>query len=130
MHHIVIGNGCLDVTGNRLAHAPTFSATVQYEHSFHMGDGATLTPRISLHYETESWLSIFNYGELDKQAAYTRTDIGLRYNSGKSWYVDGFVRNLENTNIKTSAAGGPTIATAVAQYMAPRTIGVNVGYNF
>ncbi|MEO7107019.1 MAG: TonB-dependent receptor [Rhodoferax sp.] len=127
---IVIGNGCLDVTGNRLAHAPTFSATVQYEHSFHLGDSATLTPRISLHYETDSWLSVFNYGDLDKQAAYTRTDLGLRYNSGKSWYIDGFVRNLENANIKTSAAGGPTIATAVAQYMAPRTIGVNVGYNF
>lgn len=125
-----IGNGCLNVTGNKMAHAPAFQATFQYEHAFNLADGATLTPRISVHYETESWLSIFNYGDLDKQAAYTRTDLGLRYNSGKSWYVDGFIRNLEDANIKTSAAGGPTIDRAVAQYMAPRTLGVNVGYNF
>ncbi len=125
-----IGNGCLDVTGNRMPHAPSFSATVQYEHTFRLGDGATLIPRISLHYETESWLSVFNYGELDKQAAYTRTDLGLRYNSGKSWYADAYIRNVENANIKTSAAGGPTIDLAVAQYKPPRTIGINVGYNF
>ena len=125
-----IGNGCLDVTGNKLAHAPSFQATFQYEHAFSMANGATLTPRISLHYETDSFLSIFNYGELDTQKAYTRTDLGLRYNSGKSWWVDGFVRNLEDANIKTSAAGGPTIARAVAQYMPPRTLGVNVGFNF
>lgn len=125
-----IGNGCVDVTGNKLAHAPSFSATVQYEHTFNLASGATLTPRISLHYETESWLSIFNYGDLDRQNAYTRTDLGLRYNSGKSWWVDGYVRNLEDANIKTSAAGGPTIARAVAQYMPPRTLGVNIGYNF
>ncbi len=125
-----IGNGCLDVTGNKLAHAPSFQTTFQYEHAFNLANGATLTPRISLHYETDSFLSIFNYGELDTQKAYTRTDLGLRYNSGKSWWVDGFIRNLEDANIKTSAAGGPTIVRAVAQYMPPRTAGVNIGFNF
>jgi len=125
-----IGNGCVLVTGNKMAHAPTFQATFQYEHAFNLADGATLTPRISLHYETDSFLSIFNYGEMDTQKAYTRTDLGLRYNSGKSWYVDGFIRNLEDANIKTSAAGGPTLARAVAQYMPPRTLGVNIGFNF
>ncbi len=125
-----IGNGCLDVTGNRMPHAPSFAATIQYEHTFRLGDGATLIPRISLHYETDSWLSVFNYGELDKQAAHTRTDLGLRYNSGKSWHMDAYIRNVENANIKTSAAGGPTIDLAVAQYKPPRTIGINVGYNF
>ena len=37
---------------------------------------------------------------------------------------------LEDANIKTAAAGGPTLARAVAQYMPPRTLGVNVGFNF
>ncbi len=126
-----VGDGCVDVTGHKLAHAPSFSATVQYAHTLHMDDGATWTPRLSLHYETESWLSIFNYGEMDKQKAYTRTDLGLRYaNAKRTWYVEGFVRNLENANIKTSAAGGPTVALSVAQYMAPRTFGINAGIDF
>lgn len=122
--------GCLDVTGHKLAHAPTFAAQVLYEHTFRMSSGATWTPRISLHYETASWLSIFNLGSPDRQKAYTRTDVGLRYVSGKSWYADAFVRNVENANIKTSAAGGGNGGIFVAQYLPPRTYGINVGINF
>ncbi len=122
--------GCLDVTGHKLAHAPSFSATVLYEHTIHLAGGALLRPRISFHYETDSWLSIFNLGDADKQKAYTRTGLGVRYMSGKSWYFDAYVRNLEDKNIKTSAAGGGNGGIFVAQYMPPRTFGINVGYNF
>ena len=93
--------GCLDVTGHKLAHAPTFAAQVLYEHTMHLAGGALLRPRVSVHYETASWLSIFNLGDADKQKAYTRTDIGMRYMSGKSWYFDAYARNLEDKNIKT-----------------------------
>lgn len=119
---------CLDVTGNTMPHAPKFATQIQYQHIFHMGDGATLTPRVSFHYETESWLSVFNLGEGDKQKAYSRADLGLRYESTKGWWSDFFVRNVGNNNIKTSAgnAGGAW----VAQYLPPRTVGVNIGYNF
>ena len=120
---------CLDVTGNTLPHAPKFSATVRYEHKFHLGEVATLTPRISLHYETASWLSVFNLGSGDQQKAYTRTDLGMRYWSGKSWYADAYVRNVEDAKIKTSAASS-SATDFVAQYMAPRTFGVNVGTSF
>ena len=122
--------GCLDVTGHKLAHAPSFSAQVLYEHTIHLSAGAILRPRVGLHYQTESWLSIFNLGDPDKQKAYTRTDLGVRYISSKYWYVDAFARNLEDKNIKTSAAGGGNGGIFVAQYMPPRTFGVNVGYNF
>ncbi len=122
--------GCLDVTGNKLAHAPSFAAQIQYEHTIHLEKSATLTPRISFHYQTESWLSIFNLGDPDKQKAYTRTDIGTRYASGSNWYADVFVRNVENAKIKTSAAGGGNGGIFVAQYLPPRTYGINVGFNF
>ncbi len=128
---IVTGDGCIVATGHKLPHAPSFSATVQYAHTMHLGSGATLVPRVTVHYETESWLSVFNYGELDRQKAYTRSDLALRYNSPKSnWYVEGFVRNVEDANIKTSAAGGPNIDRSFAQYMAPRTFGINAGIDF
>lgn len=118
---------CLDVTGNTMPHTPKFSAQVQYQHVFRLADGATLTPRISTHYETETWLSVFNLGDGDKQKAYTRSDIGLRYSHNK-WWVDAFARNVGNVNIKTSAgnSGGPW----VAQYLPPRTIGINTGMDF
>jgi iron complex outermembrane receptor protein len=118
---------CLDVTGNDMPHSPKFSAQVMYQHSFALESG-TLIPRISAHYETASWLSVFNLGDEDRQKAYTRTDLGLRFDSNSKWYFDAFVRNAEDAKIKTSAlnANGPW----QAQYLPPRTFGINVGKTF
>jgi iron complex outermembrane receptor protein len=122
-----ITNPCLDVSGNTMPHSPKFSAQVMYQHSFAL-EGGTLIPRISMHYETASWLSVFNLGDPDKQKAYTRTDLGLRFDANSKWYFDAFVRNVEDGKIKTSAmnANGPW----QAQYLPPRTFGINVGRSF
>jgi len=120
-------NNCLDVTGHELPHAPKFAATFLYEHTFALGNGATLAPRISVHYETSSWLSVFNYTSGDKQEAYTRTDLGLRY-TARRWYVDGYVRNVTDTKVKTSAQNA--FGVWQAQYMPPRTFGFNAGFEF
>ena len=119
---------CLDVTGNKMPHAPKFSTTVQYQHTFHMGDGATLVPRITARYESEAELSVFNLGPDDRQKAYSTADLGLRYQSTKGWWVDAFVRNVSDAKIKTSAfnAFGPWLA----QYKPPRTVGINTGIDF
>ena len=119
---------CLDVTGNRMPHAPNVSMQFQYQHVFHLADGASLTPRLSTHYETSSWLSVFNLGEGDRQKAYTRSDIGLRYAKPHSWWVDAFVRNVGDNKVKTSAMNG--FGAWVAQYLPPRTIGINSGIDF
>jgi iron complex outermembrane receptor protein len=119
---------CLDVSGNRMPHTPSASLQFQYQHTFRLADGATLTPRLSTHYETASWLSVFNLGEGDRQKAYTRTDLGLRYNRPHSWWVDAFARNVANVNTKTSAMN--SFGPWMAQYLPPRTIGINTGIDF
>ena len=120
---------CLDVTGNRMPHTPKFSAQVQYRHVFRLGDGGTLAPRISAHYETGTTLSVFNLGDNDRQDSYTRADVGLRYTSGTSkWWVDAFVRNVSDATIKTSAMNA--FGQWVAQYVPPRTVGINTGIDF
>ena len=123
----LINNNCLVVTGNQMPHAPKFGGTLLYEHSFSLGD-ASLTPRASLHYETASYLSVFNYGDGDKQKAYGRLDLGMRY-AAKNFWLDGFVRNVNDGRIKTSAGGGAG-GIFTAQYAPPRTFGVNVGTDF
>jgi len=120
-------SSCLDVTGNTMPHAPKFSTQVVYSHLFQLSAGK-LTPRISTHYETASWLSVFNLGDPDRQKAYTRTDLGLRYDADKKWYVDLFVRNVADKDIKTSAQNPQGVWQA--QYLAPRTFGFNAGYTF
>jgi iron complex outermembrane receptor protein len=119
---------CLDVSGHTMPHAPKFSTTVQYQHTFHMGDGATLVPRITAHYESETELSVFNLGPEDRQKAYTTADLGLRYQASKGWWVDGFVRNAGDAKVKTSAFNG--FGPWLSQYKPPRTIGVNTGFDF
>ena len=121
-------SNCLNVTGHRLPHSPTGSITAQYEHTFRFADGSKLAPRVNLHYESASWLSVFNLGEGDEQKAYTRTDLGLRYSAAKDWYADAYVQNVENGRIKTNAQN--SFGAWQSQYMAPRTYGINAGINF
>jgi iron complex outermembrane recepter protein len=121
-------SNCLNVTGHRLPHSPTGSATVQYEHTFRFADGSKLAPRVNFHYESASFLSVFNLGAGDTQKAYSRTDLGLRYSAAKDWYVDAYVQNVEDGRIKTNAQN--SFGAWQSQYMAPRTFGVNAGINF
>ena len=123
-------SNCLEVTGNNLPHAPRFAAQLLYEHSFRLDNGGVLAPRVSTHFETASWLSVFNLGDGDRQKSYTRTDLALRYSAPgpMPWYVDMFVQNVENGRIKTNAqnAFGPW----QAQYLPPRIFGANLGIDF
>ena len=121
-------SNCLDVTGHAMPHAPTFAAQIQYDHSFRLSNGGSLAPRVSLHYETSSWLSVFNLGAGDQQAAYTRGDVGLRYAAPKAWYIDGFVQNVGDGKVKTNAQN--SFGTWQSQYLPPRTYGFNAGYQF
>jgi iron complex outermembrane receptor protein len=120
---------CLDVSGHTMPHTPKFSAQVQYQHVFRLGEGSTLAPRISAHYETESSLSVFDLGDPDRQKAYGRADLGLRYTRDK-WWLDLFVRNVSDERIKSSAFNPGPHAIWLAQYQPPRTVGFNTGIDF
>lgn len=138
-----------DLAGNELAHAPNFSATATYEHDFKLANGGAITPRGTVHYETRSFLTFFDgdrtnrvvngapvyYGsDFDKQKAYSRSDLALRYTAPEDKYlVEGFVQNLEDRRIRTSAGTfGPTRYAPVflSNYQPPRTYGVRVRANF
>jgi len=121
-------SSCMDVTGHRLPHSPTGSLTALYQHTFHFGDGGRLVPRIAFHYESSSYLSVFNMGSGDTQDSYSRTDLGLRYQSPRQWYVDAYVQNLEDAHIKTNAQNA--FGVWQSQYLPPRTFGVNFGVDF
>lgn len=127
-------SNCLDVSGNELAHAPDAALHVVYEHDFELSNGALLTPRISAHFETESWLSPFNLGDGDRQKGYHRSDLSLRYAPASgAWYADVYVDNVEDGKVRTNAgrtAVGNGQFVYLSQYLPPRTVGLNVGFWF
>ena len=139
-----------DLAGNELAHAPRFSGTVTYEHDFLLPNGGRITPRGTIHYETASWLSFFNGdnrtrtlqngstvvygGDFDRQKAYTRSDVAVRYTAPEDRYVvEAFVQNIEDEKVRTGASTfGPTRYDPVflSVYQAPRTFGMRVSASF
>lgn len=119
--------------GKELAHAPKYSGTISYDHKFVLKNGASLTPRGTVHFEGDSWLSYFNQGAYDKQKAYTRSDASLTYDEpNHRWSAEVFVQNIENGNIKTGAGsfGAPNTPVWLAVYQAPRTYGARLRASF
>ena len=135
--------------GNELPHAPRFSATLTYEHDFEMANGGKITPRGTVHYETASFLTIFNgdrtnrvvngqlggYGTaFDKQKAYTLSDLAIRYTSpGQRYILEAFVQNLEDRKIRTSSTTyGPALnGNSFLSYLQPpRTFGARLQAKF
>jgi iron complex outermembrane receptor protein len=120
---------CMNVSGNSLPHNPSASVTLLYQHDFHLTGGATLSPRINTHYETATWLSYFHDGPGDQQKAYTRTDLGLKYNAGaKPWSVDLYVQNVEDGKVRTDTIVNSGVY--LSQYLPPRTVGANLKVDF
>ncbi len=91
-------------------------------------------PRFSGHAETSSWLSPFNLGDGDKQKAYFRGDLALRYTAAsQKWWAGAYVSNFTDEKVRTNAgrAGLPDGRFLYSsQYMPPLTFGVNFGVNF
>ncbi|MFC4763209.1 TonB-dependent receptor [Dyella koreensis] len=127
-------SACMDISGNDLPHAPTFSLTAIYEHDFHLGNGGRLTPRFSGQYQSDQWLSTFNLGDGDKQKAYFRGDLALRYTEPQDrWWASAYVQNVTDGRVRTSAgrfAMPDGSFQYVSQYLAPRTFGVQLGVWF
>ncbi|MES3020330.1 MAG: TonB-dependent receptor [Pseudomonadota bacterium] len=134
----------INLKGNKLRHAPTFSLTAAYEHDFALANGK-LTPRLSMHYQTKSFVSEFNttpgaatlagsFADAREQKAYGTLDAALRYETNnKKWLAEVFVMNATDEAVKTDAnwvAAGTPGQTWVGFYNAPRTMGVRIATKF
>ena len=133
-----------DYKGSTLVHTPTFAGTLTYDHTFTLPNGGTIIPRASMHFETMTYLNLYNDrgtygGQTDPfiQKAYTRTDLGVAYNTpDRKYTVEVFARNLEDGRIKTEA-DTTTIGSGLTRqliptglYEAPRTVGARVAAKF
>ena len=70
----------VNLEGNRLPFSPEFSVAAVYEHTFAF-DFGYITPRVQTQFQTAMFLSDFNR-QSDKQDAFIRTDLSVRYESG------------------------------------------------
>ncbi len=128
-----------NLEGNKLPFAPEFTAAFVYEHEFALANGARIIPRLQTKYQSEMFLSDFNR-TTDRQPAYTRSDLGIRYESPAAWLFEVFVQNIEDDAVMNNVdirgfepgvggiAGFPGVPHAFLD--PPRIYGVRASYRF
>ncbi len=133
-----------DFAGNNLPYAPEYMATVIYAHTFELGNGGGVVPRIRASYFDESFLGWENRtdrpagtlsptdpGEQDfgVQPAYTLVDLSLGYHSANDqWYAEAFMTNALDEEVKTEAFYGGEVTAY--KWGDPQQYGVRFSYSY
>ena len=116
--------------GNRPVQAPAITFSGRYDHDFKVGKG-TLNAGIQTLFKSDYYLQPYNLA-MDKQEAYTKTDLNLTYTTGNGKFDVGFyAQNLEDNRIKTYASvNGGTINIYNFIFGTPRLMGVQANVRF
>jgi iron complex outermembrane receptor protein len=117
-----------DWQGRKLNRAPEFTATAGYTFTQPLGNAGNIVfngrVRLSDSYVIADLTQPFQF----RQPSFHKTDVSLTYNApGDHWYLQGFLRNMEDA-ITVSAAA--TELGGTAAFSDPRTYGVRVGMRF
>lgn len=122
-----------DCSGKPLLQSPKWTLALALEHSFKVGQGATLTPQLSSRYESERDTA-YNYIAQTRSDKYTSTDFSLSFAPASGhWYTTAYVRNIENDDVISFAfpnPGYPAINVVSGTLKPPRTYGLQVGAHF
>jgi iron complex outermembrane receptor protein len=120
----------VNLKGNSPIQAPKMTLIAGYDHTFNLGGGG-LNVGIQTMYKSDYYLAAYNF-EMDKQEAFTKTDINVTYTTkGGNWEVGLFGQNLEdNRIINFTGFTGGTINIYNWIFGAPRTFGVQLNYHF
>jgi iron complex outermembrane receptor protein len=116
-----VGN-VFDFAGNHLPYAPEYQATLIYTHTFELGNGAGIVPRLRVSYFDDMFLGWENRtdrpaGTLSPtdpgeknfgiQPAYTMLDLSLGYHAANGqWYAEAYGTNVTDEAVKTEAFYG------------------------
>ncbi|PKQ44540.1 TonB-dependent receptor [Confluentibacter flavum] len=127
-----IGNSAIvaNLAGNKPAQTPELIIVAGYNHTFSLGEG-TLDFGIGTMFKSDYYLQVFNF-EMDKQKAYTKTDINLTYRAGNGkWELGAFLNNLEDNRIINYASfNGSNINIYNWSFGSPRLFGLRTSYKF
>ncbi len=123
-----------DFSGCRMARTPKWTLNVGYQHTWPLASGAKVVGRIQTHYESSKNLEYHGFAQ-NKQDGFTKSDASLTYTSADDrWSLQGYVRNLENDDVRTASSPNSTTGLATNGnadfYAPPRTYGLRLGVNF
>jgi iron complex outermembrane receptor protein len=116
-----------DWKGNELNKAPSWTATLGYQHEWVLGDNGSVTAGGLVYFVDDHYLT-FRNEDISEQEAYTKVDLNLTYTSPQGdWFVSAYGKNVTDEEVMVSLFN---IGIATAGFAAPRTYGVRAGYSW
>lgn len=115
-------------SGRKLDRSPTIVVTAGFTQTFNLPSGGNLQAgvrtRLSDSYELAALATLNQF----RVPSNTRTDLVFTFNAPDDrFYLQGYVRNIENSIVVTTAQSG---SFATAQLADPRTFGLRAGVKF
>ncbi len=132
----------LDLSGTRMINAPEWNFTVSWTPAVWDVWGGTMTPLLSIHYESDYFSFLPQTRPAHQQSSFTRSNANLHWesNDGGVW-GEIFVNNIEDEDIVTRSGCGNLVQGSVSNglpggvgcshmFAPPRTYGARLGYRF
>ncbi len=118
----------LNWEGLKLDRSPSLTLSAGYTHTFDLANGGSVVAGVRSRYSSKFVISALAILGQFKQPGYTSTEATLTYNGPeKKYYVQAYVKNLEDNLIVTAVGGG---VNGTLQASDPRTFGVRAGLKF
>jgi iron complex outermembrane receptor protein len=118
----------LNWKGLSLDLSPKLSITAGYTHTFDLGSGGNVEAGVRTKYTSSYVMNSLAIYAFFIQPSFTNTQASLTYNApDKKWYVQGYINNVENKIVVTTAQAG---FFSNVQFANPRTFGVRAGVKF
>jgi iron complex outermembrane receptor protein len=118
----------LNWQGLKLDRSPSLTLSVGYNHTFELANGGSVVAGVRSRYSADYKISSLTILAQFTQPSYTQTEATLTYNGpDKAYYVQAFVKNIEDKILVTAVGGG---ANGTLQVSDPQTFGVRAGLKF
>ncbi|GMG87948.1 TonB-dependent receptor [Biformimicrobium ophioploci] len=129
-----------NLKGNELAASPEFALTINYAHTFELGNGDRIIPFVNVHWEDDSYLSYWNVDKhdfptptpeafSDTREAFTTVDVSIRYvTADDKISAELFGYNVTDEIIPYWASAGDGVVRAPMSV--PANYGVRFNYTF
>ncbi len=136
----------VNLKGNELAVTPPFEINLNYEHWFEIKGVGNIVPWINIHWEDDSYLTVWNVEKHvdnmnfvipdedihytdDKRDAFVTANATVKWiPASERWYAEAFVYNI--TDEVVQYWGGAAEGVAKGSMSQPRYMGIRVGMNW
>ncbi|QUD89641.1 TonB-dependent receptor [Phenylobacterium montanum] len=124
----------VNFAGLKLDHSPDVTLTAGYTYTQPLSNGASLIANVRTRYSDRYAMISTALRAQFWQPGFTKTDLSLTYSApGDVWYLQGFVRNLEDSINVTNVAVTTNVnafTNGTVNFGDPRTWGVRFGAKF